>query len=534
MAKKSSRPRRPSGDLAALRQRIRELESYEVSRSREFEAMDLRRRAYHMIAETTVHARDVTDLCSKVLAGLVNYLGFDLGTFRLFNTDTRSLVPVAVIGLTDKEIREKITAQKIEDPQYIAALVARTRQPIVAPDARNHPLYQTHADRVDKMNIHSMISWPVLGADDQVLGVLQMVSRAQRDMPDDERSFFETAIRMFSAVLQHKQIEKSLMDSEHRLKESAEMIKNLHKVALDLASCKRVEEVYRVTVDAAEKILKHSKSDLCIVEGSNLVTKVTSSAFPSGGSQVMTVDEGIAGMTFRNHKTYVFGNIHKVPEAKPVLRDYLSVISSPIGDMGVFQVFSFEENAFSVEDARILELLLGHTVEAVKRIRLQNELIDQAIRDPLTGVYNRYFLNQTLTQEINRATRYRKPITFLMVDIDRFKEINDRYGHNRGDMVLQAVAFILRDCVRECDIVVRFGGDEFLIIMPETEDRGDIVKNRIHYRLMSDVDTRNVLDFPISVSAGASIWNPGDLTSVENALAEADRKMYEEKNRKIE
>ena len=103
--------------------------------------------------------------------------------------------------------------------------------------------------------------------------------------------------------------------------------------------------------------------------------------------------------------------------------------------------------------------------------RLKDDLAEQRVRaqtDPLTGLPNRYSYNERLTQEYNRWRRYRNPLTLVMGDIDLFKEVNDKYGHAFGDKVLKNIAGFLAAGVRESDFIARFGGEEFIILLPET------------------------------------------------------------------
>ena len=226
--------------------------------------------------------------------------------------------------------------------------------------------------------------------------------------------------------------------------------------------------------------------------------------------------------------------LDRVPAARPTQEAFQSGISAPIGDIGVFQVVSTHVNAFTDEDVRMLELLLGHTIEAVKRIRLQAKLREQAFHDPLTGVYNRRYFNQVIEQEIPRSKRYAHPIGFLMLDVNHFKEINDRYGHQVGDEVLQEVAKLLQQQVRESDFVVRYGSDEFLLILIETDGETEPVKQRILEEVARRNETNPVFDFSVTFSIGSAHWRPEDSRTVEEALAEADQKMYEEKRSKGE
>jgi len=132
----------------------------------------------------------------------------------------------------------------------------------------------------------------------------------------------------------------------------------------------------------------------------------------------------------------LFGDLKDFPEAVAA-EGYRSFISVPIGDRGVFQALSKEKNAFTEDDVRMAELLAGHVAEALRRIELEEKLRRQALHDPLTGLYNRWHLPELLEKEWERAKRYGRPVTLVIADVDHFKEVNDRYGHLRGDEVLK-------------------------------------------------------------------------------------------------
>ena len=328
-------------------------------------------------------------------------------------------------------------------------------------------------------------------------------------------------------ITEHKRAEKELLESRRK-------IKRLHGTAGKLEACHSEHEVYQLTVEAAEKILALTMCSLDIVEGKKLVVKATTSELPAGASTETDLDEtSLAAKTYHTGKTIVFGKLAEVPEARPTREDFRSGISAPIGDIGVFQVVSTNPKAFSDEDVELLELLLGHAAEAVRRIRLRNELREQATRDPLTGVYNRRYFSETIERELKRSKRYQHPIGFLMIDVDRFKEINDTHGHQTGDRVLQEVANFLRESVRITEMVVRFGGDEFLIVMPEMEKDIDAVKRRLIEALARWNETSELFDFPVTFSSGGARWNPDGSESVEHVLARADRLMYADKKRQI-
>jgi diguanylate cyclase (GGDEF)-like protein len=118
---------------------------------------------------------------------------------------------------------------------------------------------------------------------------------------------------------------------------------------------------------------------------------------------------------------------------------------------------------------RTIKTLTEHLALAVANLDLRETLRTQAIRDPLTGLFNRRYMEESLEREFRRATRKESPLAILMVDIDYFKRLNDSYGHEAGDAVLRELARIFQSQLRSEDIASRFGGEEFVLILPETD-----------------------------------------------------------------
>ena len=246
----------------------------------------------------------------------------------------------------------------------------------------------------------------------------------------------------------------------------------------------------------------------------------------------MPVDpNGIAARAL-THGRAVIVNDPTVEQALPqISANTRSLICGPIGDLGVFQAASPEPNAFDEDDGRLLGILLGHASVGVTRLRLQHELIRQARHDALTGVFNRHYFNELIAQEVIRSSRYNHPIGLLMIDVDRFKEINDRYGHQTGDLVLREIATVLRATVRKSDMIVRYGGDEFLVVLTETGQDAEEAAARVRRAVHESETLRKISEFDVTVSVGSIFWRPEDGTPIEEALATADERMYSDKRR---
>src|SRR5437763_12710252 len=174
------------------------------------------------------------------------------------------------------------------------------------------------------------------------------------------------------------------------------------------------------------------------------------------------------------------------------------------------------------EVRRLREQLISST--------LQQQITEQqSFTDPLTEVYNRRSLDQVAGRFISQAKRRKNPLSFLMIDADNFKEVNTRFGHLTGDFVLAELAGVLKASIRGCDAVIRYGGDEFLIILADSTDSGaQIVIDRINGRLADWNDAAPLENFRVSVSVGAAEWHDGD--TLDEILDRADHTMYEQKN----
>ena len=174
----------------------------------------------------------------------------------------------------------------------------------------------------------------------------------------------------------------------------------------------------------------------------------------------------------------------------------------------------------------ILLVATGVIVHLRERLTAANDrLASEAVSDPLTGVGNRRLLERRLDYELTRHRRNGRPLSVVVLDLDRFKEVNDTLGHQAGDQLLREVADVLRACVRDQDTIVRQGGDEFCVIAPETDaGEADDLAQRIKASLRVVVaDGR-----PLTTSAGTATF-PADATSGELLLASADARQRDDK-----
>jgi diguanylate cyclase (GGDEF)-like protein len=191
-----------------------------------------------------------------------------------------------------------------------------------------------------------------------------------------------------------------------------------------------------------------------------------------------------------------------------------------------------KEGVFDHEDIRAIQGLLPEITLALARVRDHERLREQTLRDPLTGVYNRRYLNELLTHELEQARHYGHPFAFLMIDFDNFFAVNDRFGHLMGDQVLREIAQILRRAVRASDTVIRYGGDEFLVVLLKAaQPDAERVAHRLEERCEAWLQEfqRRHGKLRLSISIGLALWTPESQKEISAVLDEADQFMYRRK-----
>lgn len=170
-------------------------------------------------------------------------------------------------------------------------------------------------------------------------------------------------------------------------------------------------------------------------------------------------------------------------------------------------------------------LIFGNILTSLKKV-LEHEQ-ELARTDHLTGVANRRYFYELAEMEIKRARRHGRPFSMTYMDIDDFKEVNDRFGHSAGDTLLRTITETIKSDVRDIDTVTRLGGDEFAILMPETgSESARVVVDRIQASLLSIVRQNN---WPVTFSIGVATWTTPPRT-VDEMVKRADTLMYEVKS----
>lgn len=214
-------------------------------------------------------------------------------------------------------------------------------------------------------------------------------------------------------------------------------------------------------------------------------------------------------------------------ESRAILATALSIGELVIGGISVQ---AGAPDAYGPGDLSALEMLAATAAIAIQNAQLFAQIQQLATLDPLTAVPNRRHFYELAVREVERAARYGHPLSTIMLDADHFKAINDTYGHIAGDQVLQTIAARCRDNLREVDLLSRFGGEEFAVLLPETgHERAMQVARRLAARIADDPVVTDAGPLAVTISLGVASAAPGQPTTLEALLDAADQALYRAK-----
>lgn len=223
-----------------------------------------------------------------------------------------------------------------------------------------------------------------------------------------------------------------------------------------------------------------------------------------------------------------------LPDDRDVLSDGMnSCVSIPLMSRerltGALCLFKQQKNGFSKKDLEILRPVAYQVAMAVENAHLYQRLKERAVRDSLTGIYNYAYLHAFLTRELARARRYKRPLSVVMLDIDDFKRYNDTHGHQNGDKVLKSFAKTLQANTRLVDIAARYGSDEFVLVLPDTDHtKAASIVERMREGLEREKFFNEPDGGPLSFSFGITSY-PSEAEDENELIRIADRKLYKAK-----
>jgi diguanylate cyclase (GGDEF)-like protein/PAS domain S-box-containing protein len=350
------------------------------------------------------------------------------------------------------------------------------------------------------------------------------------------------AVVAFSDITDRRKMENDLREANEKLRawisdlelrnHEANLLNDMGDL---LQSCYTAEEAQGAIAEYVEKLFPTESGALCMLNERNLVAAIAAWGTSTGGEEIFGVEDCWA---LRR------GQVHVVTDPRHGLhcghlgdKEVLPYLCVPMmargAAIGVLHVMQAAEPHLSrtVDSFQPLARTVAeHVGLAMSNFNLRQTLRIQSIRDPLTGLFNRRYMEETINREIPRATRYQRPLGIILVDIDHFKDFNDTFGHSAGDTVLSTLGEFVRAHIRSEDIACRYGGEEIVLILPDaplevTLARAEMLRTGINGLRL---EHRGQSLGELSVSLGVAVFPRHGVTG-EVLLRAADEALYRAK-----
>lgn len=287
-----------------------------------------------------------------------------------------------------------------------------------------------------------------------------------------------------------------------------------HHLDLDMAADSTDQEMMLMLSDKISAVYHGNRSAEKIHE----IKELVSDRYQVDETQIETMIDAVAERSIQAMSLF------EIDPGK--MKPFSIMLQEANEELGKLNL-SYEYLVIELKQAKeTAEKLAGELKAANEKLR------GLAYRDGLTGLFNHRYFQDFIEKELTKAIRYERAFSLIMLDIDHFKKINDEYGHPAGDTVLKAISKMIEQTVRKCDVVSRYGGEEFTIVLPETTLKGAVIlAERLRKIVEQLVIKVNDDGIRLTVSLGLTVWEPGlAVTKKAEIIDAADRALYKSKN----
>ena len=372
---------------------------------------------------------------------------------------------------------------------------------------------------------------------DTLLGVVGLGATAPLDPDGDARELLDGFVAQAAIAIRNARLYEQVRSANERLERRTRDLDTLTHMGEVLQACLTEDEAYVVVARFAEQLFAEESGAVFVTSASrNLVeARATWGGFPSAEWGLFKPEDCWALRRGRAHAVDDTGNgvrCEHLPRPLPVttLCVPLAAQGESLGVLYLAAMGTTPPGEIWEGKQQLAQTVAEQLGLAVANLKLRETLRNQSIHDSLTGLFNRRYMEETLERELRRAERNHRPLCVVMLDLDRFKGFNDTFGHDAGDVVLAEFGRLLRTSVRTDDVVCRYGGEEFVLILPDAA-ADDSLRRMEQLRVATTqlyVKHREQSMAAPSFSGGIAAF-PGNGDKAEELLRAADTALYRAK-----
>jgi len=401
---------------------------------------------------------DLDEVLERILHTVRDYFNLDNGTILLLDKKTQELYVRNHFGCMQAPLNLRIPLGT-----GLTGTAAKVKRPIYSPDVQKDHRYLKSKTL---KSTRSELAIPLL-VRDEVVGVLDI----QKDIVDGFDRETIDLLTLFSTQASIA-IQNAELYSREQLR--TRQLEAINAVAKETRALMKLDALLPAICDLVLQYFSVDHAILLTVERKKLVLR----AHKGKLHELVTIgfemppNSGICGHALAEGVTIVANQAKSHPEYIAGFKETQAQVCIPLVSLGqkvgVLALENEAPDSFRDEDIRALEAVADICADAIHNAQSLKKAEDMADTDGLTGIYNRRHLEKVLIAEIDRLARYEHGMAMLMIDIDHFKNLNDEFGHILGDEVLRQVAGLFSKHLRKADVVCRYGGEEFAVLLPET------------------------------------------------------------------
>ncbi len=462
-------------------------------------------------------------LLDKVLAQAQELIGFDHCALMLYDADRRTLSVRRVLGYGDRVA--DILRLTLPEGQGISGWAAARRQAVRVGDVSNDPRYVAGLREA-----RSNMAIPLI-VENQVAGVINVES-------EREDAFTEEHEKLLTVLGAQAALAIVASTARERLRVRIKELDALYRISQLATEGRDLDATLYAILEVAQDLIPRGQCAILLTDDDGRSLRVRAANGYAEGVQDLAIPlgQGVTGRCASQGHTIVVDELKREPGYIPGVAGARSEIAVPLiaegRVLGVLNAESTRAGAFGEEQVRTLSVAAQQAAIVLRSAELQEETRQLAITDPLTGLHNRRHFVERLEKHLYRAERYGERLALLLLDSDYLKIVNDRYGHHAGDRVLQRIARVLEETVRDSDEVARIGGDEFSALLLQADDELAAgialrLKRKVREVALSSEDGSAI---EISCSVGVALF-PEDAVDAKALLRAADLALYNAKGR---